>query len=183
MKYSYHRLIYTNIAFNLFLPQAVFSCHSQDSLCFPWDGSVRSGRTTALFSLFLSITVLSYPVPCFRHSLCRVLISLLLISSSVISSFISSALIICHASLTASQIFTVCLVYLLSLWPQHTPVPLPKEYDEDSLIPSSPATETSDNVSPVASPIHTGWANETWSHWLIVIDFFFPALLIGAGLL
>uniref|UniRef100_A0A3P9CL91 Ankyrin 1, erythrocytic b n=1 Tax=Maylandia zebra TaxID=106582 RepID=A0A3P9CL91_9CICH len=39
----------------------------------------------------------------------------------------------------------------------HTPVPLPKEYDEDSLIPSSPATETSDNVSPVASPIHTGF--------------------------
>lgn len=41
---------------------------------------------------------------------------------------------------------------------QHTPLPLPKEYDEDSLIPSSPATETSDNVSPVASPIHTGSA-------------------------
>ncbi|XP_044053041.1 ankyrin-1a isoform X10 [Siniperca chuatsi] len=40
---------------------------------------------------------------------------------------------------------------------QHTPLPLPKEYDEDSLIPSSPATETSDNVSPVASPIHTGF--------------------------
>ncbi|XP_075885249.1 uncharacterized protein LOC142890238 isoform X2 [Nelusetta ayraudi] len=40
---------------------------------------------------------------------------------------------------------------------QHTPIPLPKEYDEDSLIPSSPATETSDNVSPVASPIHTGF--------------------------
>ncbi|KAK7895326.1 hypothetical protein WMY93_020651 [Mugilogobius chulae] len=40
---------------------------------------------------------------------------------------------------------------------QHTPVPLPKDYDEDSLIPSSPATETSDNVSPVASPIHTGF--------------------------
>ncbi|XP_036833095.1 ankyrin-1 isoform X2 [Oncorhynchus mykiss] len=39
----------------------------------------------------------------------------------------------------------------------HTPVPLPKDYDEDSLIPSSPATETSDNVSPVASPIHTGF--------------------------
>uniref|UniRef100_A0A6Q2XA74 ZU5 domain-containing protein n=1 Tax=Esox lucius TaxID=8010 RepID=A0A6Q2XA74_ESOLU len=39
----------------------------------------------------------------------------------------------------------------------HTPIPLPKEYDEDSLIPSSPATETSDNVSPVASPIHTGF--------------------------
>lgn len=34
---------------------------------------------------------------------------------------------------------------------------MPKEYDDDSLIPSSPATETSDNVSPVASPIHTGW--------------------------
>ncbi|XP_077479804.1 uncharacterized protein ank1b isoform X11 [Stigmatopora argus] len=40
---------------------------------------------------------------------------------------------------------------------QHTPIPLPKDYDEDSLIPSSPATETSDNVSPVASPIHTGF--------------------------
>ncbi|XP_030638377.1 ankyrin-1a [Chanos chanos] len=40
---------------------------------------------------------------------------------------------------------------------QHTPIPLQKEYDEDSLIPSSPATETSDNVSPVASPIHTGF--------------------------
>uniref|UniRef100_A0A8C7FZZ0 Ankyrin 1 n=1 Tax=Oncorhynchus kisutch TaxID=8019 RepID=A0A8C7FZZ0_ONCKI len=45
----------------------------------------------------------------------------------------------------------------LPLSPQHTPVPLPKDYDEDSLIPSSPATETSDNVSPVASPIHTGF--------------------------
>uniref|UniRef100_A0A673BQV6 Ankyrin-1 n=1 Tax=Sphaeramia orbicularis TaxID=375764 RepID=A0A673BQV6_9TELE len=43
---------------------------------------------------------------------------------------------------------------------QHTPLPLPKEYDEDSLIPSSPATETSDNVSPVASPIHTGSAQQ-----------------------
>uniref|UniRef100_A0A3P8W2Z6 Ankyrin 1 n=1 Tax=Cynoglossus semilaevis TaxID=244447 RepID=A0A3P8W2Z6_CYNSE len=32
-----------------------------------------------------------------------------------------------------------------------------EKYDEDSLIPSSPATETSDNVSPVASPIHTGF--------------------------
>uniref|UniRef100_A0A3Q2QV43 Ankyrin-1 n=1 Tax=Fundulus heteroclitus TaxID=8078 RepID=A0A3Q2QV43_FUNHE len=31
------------------------------------------------------------------------------------------------------------------------------QYDDDSLIPSSPATETSDNVSPVASPIHTGF--------------------------
>ncbi|KAI7812911.1 putative ankyrin 1 [Triplophysa rosa] len=45
--------------------------------------------------------------------------------------------------------------YILYL--QHTPLSLPKEYDEDSLIPSSPATETSDNVSPVASPIHTGF--------------------------
>ncbi|XP_077062887.1 ankyrin-1a isoform X26 [Siphateles boraxobius] len=40
---------------------------------------------------------------------------------------------------------------------EQTPLPLAKEYDEDSLIPSSPATETSDNVSPVASPIHTGF--------------------------
>ncbi|XP_070621591.1 ankyrin-1 isoform X2 [Erythrolamprus reginae] len=32
-----------------------------------------------------------------------------------------------------------------------------KEFDEESLIPSSPATETSDNISPVASPIHTGF--------------------------
>uniref|UniRef100_A0A3B3SKH6 Ankyrin 1 n=1 Tax=Paramormyrops kingsleyae TaxID=1676925 RepID=A0A3B3SKH6_9TELE len=39
----------------------------------------------------------------------------------------------------------------------HIPAPLPKEYDDDSLIPSSPATETSDNVSPVASPVHTGF--------------------------
>uniref|UniRef100_A0A672U052 Ankyrin 1 n=1 Tax=Strigops habroptila TaxID=2489341 RepID=A0A672U052_STRHB len=31
------------------------------------------------------------------------------------------------------------------------------EFDEDSLIPSSPATETSDNISPVASPVHTGF--------------------------
>ncbi|XP_027621273.1 ankyrin-1 isoform X4 [Tupaia chinensis] len=32
-----------------------------------------------------------------------------------------------------------------------------KEYDEHTLIPSSPATETSDNISPVASPVHTGF--------------------------
>nr|XP_020635904.1 ankyrin-1 isoform X2 [Pogona vitticeps] len=32
-----------------------------------------------------------------------------------------------------------------------------KEFDEESLIPSSPATETSDNISPVASPVHTGF--------------------------
>uniref|UniRef100_A0A8B9HYL3 Ankyrin 1, erythrocytic a n=1 Tax=Astyanax mexicanus TaxID=7994 RepID=A0A8B9HYL3_ASTMX len=55
------------------------------------------------------------------------------------------------------------IVVLLSLFSSHspiqqyTPIPMPKEYDEDSLIPSSPATETSDNVSPVASPIHTGF--------------------------
>uniref|UniRef100_A0A3P9H8M9 Ankyrin 1, erythrocytic a n=1 Tax=Oryzias latipes TaxID=8090 RepID=A0A3P9H8M9_ORYLA len=49
------------------------------------------------------------------------------------------------------------LEYERGLGTQHTPLPLPKEYDEDSLIPSSPATETSDNVSPVASPIHTGF--------------------------
>ncbi|XP_029459585.1 ankyrin-1 isoform X7 [Rhinatrema bivittatum] len=36
-------------------------------------------------------------------------------------------------------------------------VHLCKEFDEDSLIPSSPATETSDNVSPVTSPVHTGF--------------------------
>lgn len=52
--------------------------------------------------------------------------------------------------------FTGFMISLFCL--QHTPLPLPKEYDEDSLIPSSPATETSDNVSPVASPIHTGSA-------------------------
>lgn len=61
-----------------------------------------------------------------------------------------------HSCFTAS--ISHCFpFFFLPLWPQHTPVPLPKEYDEDSLIPSSPATETSDNVSPVASPIHTGW--------------------------
>ncbi|XP_039222832.1 ankyrin-1 isoform X2 [Crotalus tigris] len=32
-----------------------------------------------------------------------------------------------------------------------------KEFDEESLIPSSPATETSDNISPVASPVYTGF--------------------------
>uniref|UniRef100_A0A3Q3F3P2 Ankyrin 1 n=1 Tax=Labrus bergylta TaxID=56723 RepID=A0A3Q3F3P2_9LABR len=36
-------------------------------------------------------------------------------------------------------------------------IPSGGKYDDDSLIPSSPATETSDNVSPVASPIHTGF--------------------------
>ncbi|RXN35904.1 ankyrin-1-like isoform X4 [Labeo rohita] len=51
----------------------------------------------------------------------------------------------------------VCVICATPVCLQHTPVPLPKEYDEDSLIPSSPATETSDNVSPVASPIHTGF--------------------------
>ncbi|XP_050571753.1 ankyrin-1 [Cygnus atratus] len=37
------------------------------------------------------------------------------------------------------------------------PEQLGPEFDEDSLIPSSPATETSDNISPVASPVHTGF--------------------------
>uniref|UniRef100_F6YT29 Ankyrin 1 n=1 Tax=Monodelphis domestica TaxID=13616 RepID=F6YT29_MONDO len=37
-----------------------------------------------------------------------------------------------------------------------SPLQASKEFDEDSLIPSSPATETSDNISPVASPVHTG---------------------------
>uniref|UniRef100_A0A671KT98 Ankyrin-1-like n=1 Tax=Sinocyclocheilus anshuiensis TaxID=1608454 RepID=A0A671KT98_9TELE len=54
-------------------------------------------------------------------------------------------------------IFVFVLVSTFLHIQQHTPLPLPKEYDEDSLIPSSPATETSDNVSPVASPIHTGF--------------------------
>ncbi|NWU24553.1 ANK1 protein, partial [Dyaphorophyia castanea] len=40
--------------------------------------------------------------------------------------------------------------------PEETEQPS-KEFDEDSLIPSSPATETSDNISPVASPVHTGF--------------------------
>ncbi|XP_067401542.1 ankyrin-1 isoform X13 [Emydura macquarii macquarii] len=40
--------------------------------------------------------------------------------------------------------------------PEESELP-PKEFDEDSLIPSSPATETSDNISPVASPVHTGF--------------------------
>ncbi|XP_043541142.1 ankyrin-1-like isoform X1 [Chiloscyllium plagiosum] len=31
-----------------------------------------------------------------------------------------------------------------------------KDVDEDSFTPGSPATETSDNISPIASPIHTG---------------------------
>ncbi|XP_043541143.1 ankyrin-1-like isoform X2 [Chiloscyllium plagiosum] len=32
-----------------------------------------------------------------------------------------------------------------------------KDVDEDSFTPGSPATETSDNISPIASPIHTGF--------------------------
>uniref|UniRef100_A0A4W3HVX2 Ankyrin 1, erythrocytic a n=1 Tax=Callorhinchus milii TaxID=7868 RepID=A0A4W3HVX2_CALMI len=32
-----------------------------------------------------------------------------------------------------------------------------KDFDEDSFTPSSPATETSDNISPIASPVHTGF--------------------------
>lgn len=53
------------------------------------------------------------------------------------------------------DIFVICVSMCTHVQLQ-TPLPLAKEYDEDSLIPSSPATETSDNVSPVASPIHTG---------------------------
>uniref|UniRef100_A0A672PPP7 Ankyrin-1-like n=1 Tax=Sinocyclocheilus grahami TaxID=75366 RepID=A0A672PPP7_SINGR len=62
-----------------------------------------------------------------------------------------------------SSLFNVMLglrvvsIMFIRITRHHTPLPLPKEYDEDSLIPSSPATETSDNVSPVASPIHTGF--------------------------
>uniref|UniRef100_A0A8C8CQN1 Ankyrin 1 n=1 Tax=Oncorhynchus tshawytscha TaxID=74940 RepID=A0A8C8CQN1_ONCTS len=63
-----------------------------------------------------------------------------------------------HQMQLSMLMIRLCSLFLpLPLPPQHTPVPLPKEYDEDSLIPSSPATETSDNVSPVASPIHTGF--------------------------
>ncbi|XP_040202129.1 ankyrin-1 isoform X5 [Rana temporaria] len=35
--------------------------------------------------------------------------------------------------------------------------PSSRELDDESQIPSSPATETSDNISPVASPVHTGF--------------------------
>lgn len=64
------------------------------------------------------------------------------------------------------QMIRLCSLFL-PLPPQHTPVPLPKEYDEDSLIPSSPATETSDNVSPVASPIHTGSVYSLYSAYAL----------------
>uniref|UniRef100_A0A663EEN1 Ankyrin-1 n=1 Tax=Aquila chrysaetos chrysaetos TaxID=223781 RepID=A0A663EEN1_AQUCH len=56
--------------------------------------------------------------------------------------------------------------WALVFLPARDPVPMgalpcltqpSKEFDEDSLIPSSPATETSDNISPVASPVHTGF--------------------------
>ncbi|XP_078285318.1 ankyrin-1-like isoform X2 [Rhinoraja longicauda] len=40
---------------------------------------------------------------------------------------------------------------------QPASISLPKDFDEDSFTPSSPATETSDNISPIASPIHTGF--------------------------
>uniref|UniRef100_A0A8C8A1X9 Ankyrin 1 n=1 Tax=Oryzias sinensis TaxID=183150 RepID=A0A8C8A1X9_9TELE len=49
------------------------------------------------------------------------------------------------------------------------------KYDEDSLIPSSPATETSDNVSPVASPIHTGSAQP-----LLCDDRFLVSFMVDA---
>ncbi|XP_067857336.1 ankyrin-1-like isoform X15 [Heptranchias perlo] len=40
---------------------------------------------------------------------------------------------------------------------QQPSVSVSKDFDEDSFTPSSPATETSDNISPIASPIHTGF--------------------------
>ncbi|XP_062913114.1 ankyrin-1-like isoform X10 [Mobula hypostoma] len=40
---------------------------------------------------------------------------------------------------------------------QQASISLSKDLDEDSFTPSSPATETSDNISPIASPIHTGF--------------------------
>uniref|UniRef100_A0A8C2AJM9 Ankyrin-1 n=1 Tax=Cyprinus carpio TaxID=7962 RepID=A0A8C2AJM9_CYPCA len=70
--------------------------------------------------------------------------------------FLSLSLIKLPLYLCLCVCLCVCVICATPVCLQYTPVPLPKEYDEDSLIPSSPATETSDNVSPVASPIHTG---------------------------
>ncbi|XP_078063830.1 uncharacterized protein LOC144489874, partial [Mustelus asterias] len=39
---------------------------------------------------------------------------------------------------------------------QQYSISVSRDVDEDSFTPSSPATETSDNISPIASPIHTG---------------------------
>ncbi|XP_068776748.1 ankyrin-1 isoform X4 [Struthio camelus] len=52
-----------------------------------------------------------------------------------------------------AEVEQVSLLHAPSVSPQEPS----KEFDEDSLIPSSPATETSDNISPVASPVHTGF--------------------------
>ncbi|XP_030145882.1 ankyrin-1 isoform X10 [Taeniopygia guttata] len=52
-----------------------------------------------------------------------------------------------------TEVEQVSLLHAPSVSPQEPS----KEFDEDSLIPSSPATETSDNISPVASPVHTGF--------------------------
>ncbi|GCB76807.1 hypothetical protein scyTo_0017508, partial [Scyliorhinus torazame] len=41
---------------------------------------------------------------------------------------------------------------------QQYSISVSRDIDEDSYTPSSPATETSDNISPIASPIHTGEA-------------------------
>ncbi|XP_038641622.1 ankyrin-1-like [Scyliorhinus canicula] len=41
---------------------------------------------------------------------------------------------------------------------QQYSISVSRDIDEDSFTPSSPATETSDNISPIASPIHTGEA-------------------------
>uniref|UniRef100_A0A671KXX4 Ankyrin-1-like n=1 Tax=Sinocyclocheilus anshuiensis TaxID=1608454 RepID=A0A671KXX4_9TELE len=73
----------------------------------------------------------------------------------------SSSLLMSNCTCSLCTVYMCIFVFVLVSTflhiQQHTPLPLPKEYDEDSLIPSSPATETSDNVSPVASPIHTGF--------------------------
>lgn len=113
------------------------------------------------FLICVILLLLSIILSLFSHSFhCAVFFSVTVSSLSLPPAILCLNLLR-HGYFTASPIFTACL-HPLPLWPQHTPIPLPKEYDEDSLIPSSPATETSDNVSPVASPIHTGYADETF---------------------
>ncbi len=118
---------------------------------------------------FISSFCLSFHFLLFSHFFhCAVFLlapplSLLLFPTAFICLLIISVMVI-----LLPLSFSLTVSFSLSLWLQHTPVPLPKEYDEDSLIPSSPATETSDNVSPVASPIHTGSANSTFC-WVAVL--------------
>lgn len=122
-----------------------------------------------LFFWFTLCLILSY------HFLCCIFVLLLSFFFTISSLSFPSAFLCLN--LFQSRLFFWLLLLFLPLWPQHTPIPLPKEYDEDSLIPSSPATETSDNVSPVASPIHTGSANETFCSMLILIfDFIYIKL-------